>query len=187
MSTSSSFTNASLTLLCLLISAPACVDEDKSDDGLSSVTTDSPLTRSGTRIQARVGLTEDGSSELLGWHDAEFDTACVFMKDEKGDSRCLPVAPPAEYFSDANCRIPIVALDVCPPPSFVVINQRIPSCDTPTHTQVHEVTTDAFSGPVFRWTEGTGCRSATATFAFKTTRKVAPDLFARRTEAIVKP
>jgi hypothetical protein len=79
--------------------------------------------QSGTRLRARVLVSDEGATQWLGWHDSMRDEACTFVTTTDGKLRCLPWGGNAArpQFSDTKCTHPVSVRpktqEDCTPPS----------------------------------------------------------------------
>lgn len=110
--------------------------------------------RSGDRLKLRLGVTPDGASEFLGWHDTMFDVECTFRRTPDGASRCVPKASTAGLFKDPSCTQPLAypGSGTCDPRARYVLAVRtvIGDCDRfQEEVRVFEVGDRAYSGPVY--------------------------------------
>ena len=142
-----------------LVLAAACTDPTATTPGDVDPPPADKLVRSGSRIRAVVGVTPDGASELLGWHDADLDTGCTFRLMGDKQVRCVPDGQVAECYADAACTQPVVLALNCDgtTPRFLVSLTRGSTCTAPL-AELHEVQTQARSGTVYLLSEGNGCR-----------------------------
>jgi hypothetical protein len=67
--------------------------------------------RSGTRLKLRFHEGEDGSRQFIDFFDTKYQTNCTVGESQKtieGKTRCLPLRVGTMYFSDAQCKSPVV-------------------------------------------------------------------------------
>jgi hypothetical protein len=50
-----------------------------------------PKQQSGSRIRAKILITDDGARAFQGWHDSQRHEDCEFQRDAEGTMRCLPL------------------------------------------------------------------------------------------------
>lgn len=62
---------------------------------------------SGTRLRANV-LAGDGAKLFESWLDRELNVDCAFTHAEDGKLRCLPADSDARFYSDADCKAPVL-------------------------------------------------------------------------------
>lgn len=176
---------ATRVAMLLVIGLGGCTNEPGTD-APGTIAGDAQLVKSGSRIRAVVGSTSDGSSELVGWYDADLDTDCAFRPMEDGQTRCLPSGPKvksAEYFSDAACRSPVVNFLQCDgsTPRFVVHSYTISKSGcTSEVANAHEVGQPA-TGAVYQWSSGRGCTLFAASDTRIVTRPIEAARLATRT------
>jgi len=96
----------------LVLTACGSSDDDTADGGIETVDK-SELVSSGTRIRARLAITDDGASELVGWYDGDRGVSCTFQEAADGVTRCLPEAKHANLFADAACTQPLSYAAAC--------------------------------------------------------------------------
>jgi hypothetical protein len=90
---------------------------------------------SGSRLHAKLRVTDDGARAFLGWYDSERAADCAFRRASDGLTRCMPFSPDTttHTFSDPQCTQPVLLLNVerCEPalPAFVSVD-TYSVCDT---------------------------------------------------------
>ncbi len=92
----------------------------------------------GSRLKVRRLVADDGSVQLLGFHDSELGVNCGFTRASDGAMRCLPsnVAAAGSYFADAACSEPaVIGLKNCDQPDFAISLEGV--CGD--HRRVHQL------------------------------------------------
>lgn len=75
---------------------------------------------SGSRIRARVGVTDDGAKQFLGWRDSQLSLDCTFSDPGDGQKRCLPSAALVQFFADVGCTQPLARVPSCSVPDYLM-------------------------------------------------------------------
>jgi hypothetical protein len=117
--------------------------------------TSTPATTS-ARLAERFWLGSDGSHQFIGWVDQQLKAGCSFKPTREG-IRCVPVAPIADHFSDAACKVPVASTETTATtkPSFA--SRLGATCgEPPTLFRVG----DAVSGDALRRFDGATCAAA---------------------------